>query len=68
MDRGDGYEAGFDRMEIGARAAILFGAGRSGEATAQSWADLLGTINYEIVTSPRGRILRSYIGGSDGGR
>ena len=48
--------------------AILFGAGRSGEATAQSWADLLGTINYEIVTSPRGRILRSYIGGSDGGR
>ncbi len=48
--------------------AILFGAGRSGEATAQTWADLLGTINYEIVTSPRGRILRTYTGGShDGG-
>lgn len=47
--------------------AILFGAGRSGEATAQTWADLLGTINYEIVTSPRGRILRTYTGGSDDG-
>ena len=48
--------------------AILFGSGASGEPTAQNWAELLGTINYEIVTSPRGRILRSYTGGGDGGR
>ncbi|MEI6252845.1 MAG: alanine racemase, partial [Mycobacteriaceae bacterium] len=48
--------------------AILFGSGRSGEPTAQIWADLLGTINYEIVTSPRGRILRTYTGGGDDGR
>jgi alanine racemase len=46
--------------------AILFGPGTSGEPTAQNWADLVGTIHYEVVTSPRGRVLRSYIGtGSD---
>ena len=37
--------------------AILFGPGADGEPTAQDWADLLGTINYEVVTSPRGRIV-----------
>ena len=46
--------------------AILFGPGTSGEQTAQDWADLIGTINYEIATSPRGRILRSYRGGVTG--
>jgi alanine racemase len=40
--------------------AILFGPGRLGEPTAQEWADLLGTIHYEVVTSPRGRITRTY--------
>ena len=40
--------------------AILFGAGDDGEQTAQDWAELLGTINYEIVTSPRGRVRRFY--------
>ena len=40
--------------------AILFGPGDRGEQTAQDWADLLGTINYEIVTSPRGRVTRFY--------
>jgi alanine racemase len=40
--------------------AILFGPGVRGEPTAQEWADLLGTIHYEIVTSPRGRITRTY--------
>jgi alanine racemase len=42
--------------------AVLFGAGRDGEPTAQDWADLLGTINYEVVTSPRGRVRRVYTG------
>ena len=37
--------------------AILFGPGSTGEPTAQDWADLLGTIHYEVVTSPRGRIV-----------
>jgi alanine racemase len=40
--------------------AILFGPGTSGEPTAQHWADLLGTIHYEVVTSPRGRVTRRY--------
>ncbi|MGF2953328.1 alanine racemase [Mycobacterium sp. THU-M116] len=40
--------------------AILFGPGGGGEPTAQDWADLLGTIHYEVVTSPRGRITRTY--------
>src|SRR6202041_3293668 len=40
--------------------AILFGAGTQGEPTAPDWADLLGTIHYEVVTSPRGRITRTY--------
>ncbi len=40
--------------------AILFGPGTRGEATAQDWADLLGNIHSEVVTSPRGRITRTY--------
>jgi alanine racemase len=40
--------------------AILFGPGDRGEPTAQDWAELLGTINYEVVTSPRGRVRRVY--------
>jgi alanine racemase len=48
--------------------AILFGPGLDGEPTAQDWAELLGTIHYEIVTSPRGRVRRTYIGGDHGGR
>jgi alanine racemase len=44
--------------------AILFGPGTSGEQTAQDWADLLGTINYEVATSPRARVVRSYRGGT----
>ena len=42
--------------------AILFGPGTQGESTAQDWAELLGTINYEVVTSPRGRVVRTYRG------
>ena len=48
--------------------AILFGPGTSGEPTAQNWADLLGTIHYEVVTSPRGRVLRTFTGNGDDGR
>ena len=48
--------------------AILFGPGTSGEPTAQNRADLLGTIHYEVVTSPRGRVLRTFTGNGDDGR
>ncbi len=43
--------------------AILFGPGTQGEPTAQDWADLLDTIHYEIVTSPRGRVVHTYVSG-----
>ena len=48
--------------------AILFGPGTRGEATAQDWADLLGTINYEVVTSPRGRVIKTYRGAASTGQ
>jgi alanine racemase len=44
--------------------AILFGPGTQGEPTAQDWADLLSTIHYEVVTSPRGRVVRTYLDAS----
>ena len=47
--------------------AILFGPGTQGEPTAQDWAELLGTINYEVVTSPRGRVIRTYRGDAAAG-
>ncbi|WP_324192403.1 alanine racemase [Nocardia transvalensis] len=39
--------------------AILFGPG---DLHPQRWADLLGTIHYEVVCSPRGRAVRRYVG------
>ena len=48
--------------------AILFGPGTQGEQTAQDWADLLGTINYEVVTSPRGRVARVHVEATGGSR
>lgn len=41
---------------------ILFGPGTGGEPLAQDWADTLGTIHYEVVNSPRGRVARTYRG------
>lgn len=45
---------------------IVFGSGTDGEPLAQDWADVLGTIHYEVVNSPRGRVARTYRG-ADGG-
>ncbi|CAJ1585114.1 alanine racemase [[Mycobacterium] wendilense] len=42
--------------------AVLFGPGHSGELTAADWAELLDTIHYEVVTSPRARVTRVYTG------
>ncbi|NDJ89137.1 alanine racemase [Mycolicibacter kumamotonensis] len=47
---------------------VLFGSGASGEPLAQDWADELGTIHYEVVNSPRGRVARTYRGGGTDGR
>ncbi len=41
---------------------VLFGPGDHGEPTAQEWADLLGTVSYDIVTRFTGKIPRSYSG------
>ncbi|MET9488732.1 alanine racemase [Nocardia sp. NPDC006630] len=41
--------------------AVLFGG--EGLPHAQEWADTLGTIHYEIVCAPRGRVIRTHIGG-----
>jgi alanine racemase len=40
--------------------AVLFGPGRDGEPTAQDWADVLGTIHYEVVTRIGARVPRTY--------
>ena len=41
----------------------LFGAGESGEPTAQDWADATGTISYEIISRIGSRVPRVYLGG-----
>ncbi len=48
--------------------AIWFGPGHRGEPTAQDWADVLGTVHYEIVSRPRGRVTRTYREVDSGGR
>ena len=40
---------------------VLFGTGEHGEPTATEWADIVGTIDYEIVTGMyRSRVTRRY--------
>lgn len=41
----------------------LFGTGADGAPTAGEWADLTGTIDYEVITGIGGRIVRRYVGG-----
>ncbi|MCC3313696.1 alanine racemase [Nocardia africana] len=59
-------------IELGPRSdvregdtAVLLGPGNNGEPTAQSWADVLDTIHYEIVTGIWGRVQRKYVGNND---
>ena len=54
-------DLGDDPAEAGDEV-VLFGPGDGGEPTAQDWADLLGTITYEIVTRIGARIPRTYPG------
>jgi alanine racemase len=51
LDMGDDDVAAGDEV-------LLFGPGDDGEPTAQDWADLLGTIDYEIVTRIGARVPR----------
>jgi alanine racemase len=41
----------------------VFGTGADGGPTAREWAELTGTIDYEIVTGIGPRIARRYVGG-----
>jgi alanine racemase len=41
---------------------VVFGPGDRGEPTAQEWADMLGTLSYDIVTRFTAKIPRSYCG------
>jgi len=41
----------------------LFGSGESGSPTAQDWAEVTGTISYEIVSRIGSRVPRVYVGG-----
>jgi alanine racemase len=53
---GDDVSAGED--------VVLFGPGAHGEPTAREWANITGTIDYEIVTGMyRPRVARRYVGG-----
>ncbi|OXM66955.1 alanine racemase [Amycolatopsis vastitatis] len=55
-------DCGDDAPAVGDEV-VLFGAGTHGEPTAREWADKLGTIDYEIVTSMyRPRVRRRYLG------
>ncbi|HEY2507640.1 MAG TPA: alanine racemase [Streptosporangiaceae bacterium] len=55
LDLGEGPAEAGDEV-------ILFGPGDHGEATAQEWAEALGTISYEIVTRFTGKVPRTYCG------
>ncbi|MGQ0467539.1 MAG: alanine racemase [Sporichthyaceae bacterium] len=57
VDLGDQSVAAGDEV-------LLFGPGDAGEPTCQEWAELLGTITYEIVTRIGGRVPRVYVGSS----
>jgi alanine racemase len=60
-------DVGDDRVAPG-DVAVLFGPGTDGEPTADDWAAVLDTINYEIVTRIGARVPRTYSGGTDGER
>ena len=54
-------DCGDDPIVDGAEV-VLFGPGYSGEPTAREWADLIGTIDYEVVTGmTRPRVARRYV-------
>ncbi|MDP9101228.1 MAG: alanine racemase, partial [Actinomycetota bacterium] len=55
IDAGDAVVSAGDEV-------VLFGPGDRGEPTAREWADVLGTIDYEIVTRVGARVRRHYVG------
>ncbi|HYS40211.1 MAG TPA: alanine racemase [Pseudonocardiaceae bacterium] len=55
-------DCGDEEIPPGAEV-VLFGPGVDGQPTAREWADIVGTIDYEIVTGMyRPRVTRRYVG------
>ncbi len=54
-------DCGDDPVTAGAEV-IIFGPGDQGEPTAEDWAQVCGTIGYEIVTRIGPRVPRRYVG------
>ncbi|MCL2803118.1 MAG: alanine racemase [Micrococcales bacterium] len=52
--------------EAAGERVVLFGPGHNGEPTAQEWAEVAGTISYEIVTRIPQHVPRVYVGGGAG--
>jgi alanine racemase len=50
-----------DDPVVAGEEAIVFGPGDAGEPTADDWAAVLDTINYEIVTRVGSRVPRTYL-------
>ncbi len=51
-----------DDLVAAGDVATVFGPGDDGEPTADDWAAVLDTINYEIVTRIGARVPRTYVG------
>jgi alanine racemase len=51
-----------DDAVVAGDEAIVFGPGHDGEPTADDWAEVLDTINYEVVTRIGARVPRTYRG------
>lgn len=54
-------DVGDDPVTVGDEV-VLFGSGERGEPTAEDWANVIGTINYEIVSRVGARVPRRYEG------
>ncbi|MGH8971473.1 MAG: alanine racemase, partial [Actinomycetes bacterium] len=61
LDLGDDEAAAGDEV-------VLFGDAAEGAPTAQDWADVTGTISYEIVSRVGPRVPRVHVGDVGGGR
>jgi len=54
-------DLGPDASDTAGDLVTLFGPGTHGEPTAQDWADVCGTISYEIVTRLGAQVPREYV-------
>ena len=54
-------DLGPDARDVAGDEIVLFGPGRQGEATADDWAAVTGTIGYEIVTRIGPRVPRDHV-------